>query len=106
MKDVTNNGGYKYKTGGHTWLIALRIGSFKSGKNTIYDYHFMKRSNSNNIWSFKGGKGGTVYNLKSGKNPNTVNWNIYAINSRRIQAEKAYYSKIIYLAIRNWRFYF
>ncbi len=46
VKDVTNNGGYKYKTSGHTWLIALRIGSFKSGRYTIYDYHFMKRSNS------------------------------------------------------------
>lgn len=101
VKDVTNNGGYKYKTSGHTWLIALRIGSFRSGGYIIYDFHFMLRSNLNNIWSFKGGKGGAVYNLKSGKNPSNVNWNIYCLNDTKIKYEKVYYSKIIYLAISN-----
>lgn len=101
VKDVTNSGGCNYKTSGHTWLIALRIGSFVSGGYRYYDFHFMKRSNVGNIWSFKGGQSGNVYNLKSDKNPNNSDWNIYFLNSTKIQFQKVYYSKIIYLAITN-----
>ena len=101
VNDVTNSGGCNYQTKGHTWLIALRIGSFTIGANTYYDFHFMKRSNVDKTWSFKGGKVGNVYNLKSGKNPNNSNWNIYYLNKTKIQYEKVYRSKIIYLAITN-----
>ena len=79
----------------------MRIGYYEALGGRVYDFHFMKRSNTNNVWSFKAGVSGKVYKLKKGKTPDKVNWNIYYINSRRIYREKVYFSKISYLAISN-----
>ncbi len=101
VRDVTNEGGQNYPTSGHTWLIAIRIGSFVSGKKIYYDYHFMKRANTDKRWSFKAGKGGKVLQLLKSKKPNNVDWNTYKSNGRVIHRCKVYTSKIVYLAVTD-----
>ena len=110
--NVTYKGGASYPTSGHSWLIALRIGSYYvfDGK-TIYecfDFHFMKRSNKTGQWSFKAGKGGQVLELKKVRKkskktpltPNDIYWNVYS-KDNIIYAIGAYTSKIVYIRVTN-----